>query len=139
MPPTVPARRAPRPRIVSRWALLLLPLTVACRTWRAEPLPVGGAPARAVRGHVRASRADGTRVELTRVRIARDTLRGEPRASGTGEAQRTPVVIPVDSLRGLERRRVSIERTVGLYFGVMGAFFFLAHAVGGETDAAGSR
>ena len=138
MPATAPARRAPR-RTASRWApLILLPLTVACRTWQAEPLPVGGAPDRAVRGHVRATRADGTRVELTRARIAGDTLRGERRASG-GEAQRTPVVIPVDSLRGLARRRVSIARTVGLYFGVMGAVFVVTHAVAAETGGPGSR
>ena len=136
MPPAPLARRASR-RLISHWALLL-PLLVACRTWRAEPLPLGRAPDRAVRGHFRATRADGTRVELTRVRIEGDTLRGELRAS-EGEAQRTPVAIPVDSVRGIERRRVSVARSVGLYFGVMGVFFFLAHAVGAETGGPGSR
>jgi hypothetical protein len=132
MPPAPSDRRATA-RVTARWAPLLLALAVGCRTWVHEPLRVAGAPTWAVRGHVRATRTDGTRVELTQVRIAGDTLRGALRTAGEGQGQ--PVAIPVDSVRDLERRRFSIGRTVGLYFGVMGAFFFLSHAVGSETGA----
>jgi hypothetical protein len=86
---------------------------------------------------VRATRTDGSRVELARVRVAADTLRGERRAAGRGDAARVAVAVPLDSLRRLETRRVSIARTVGLYFGVMGVVFLgMTAAEGGSTDRA---
>jgi hypothetical protein len=101
--------------------LLWIALTPACRTWRPEPLPASPTAERVIRHRVRATRADGRRLELTRVRVARDTLRGELRAADGGPG--AVVAVPVDSLRRLETRRVNVARTVGLYFGVMGVVF----------------
>jgi hypothetical protein len=134
--PRVSLVSAARRRAASRTSLLLVLALAACRTWRAAPLPVAGAPDRAVRGHLRATRADGSRVELARARVARDTLRGEPRRAGDDGA-RPPVAVPLDSLRRLETRRVSVARTLGLYFGVMGAVFLGQTVVGAAND--GSR
>jgi hypothetical protein len=122
-----------------RRAPLLVAFLAGCRSWRAEPLPAAGAPARAVGGHLRVTRADGARVELTRTRIAGDSLRGERRTPDGGDAARTVVTIPLDSVYRLERRRVSIGRTVGLYFGVMGAIFLVMSAAEAEAYGPSSR
>lgn len=126
-------------RAALRRATLLVPLVVGCRSWRVEPLPAPGSPPQAIRGPVRATRADGTRVELTRARIVGDTLRGERRAADGRDAPGTAIAIPLDSVHGLERRRVSIARTVGLYFAVMGAIFLVMSAAEAEEYGSGSR
>lgn len=133
------ARRAALRRAALRRAPLLVALVVGCRSWRAEALPAPGSPPRAVRGPVRATRVDGTRVELTGARIAGDTLRGERRTAHGLDAPGAAVTIPLDSVRGLERRRVSIARTVGLYFGVMGAVFLVMSAAEAGAHGPDSR
>ena len=139
MPPSPLVHRGAARRAALRLVPLLAALVLGCRSWRAEPLPPPGAPAQDVRGPIRATRTDGTRVELTRVRIAGDTLRGERRTADGGDVSGAPVAIPLDSVRGLERRRVSIARTVGLYFGVMGAVFLVMSAAEADDYGGGSR
>lgn len=118
----------PRRRLAGRYAVLLLlgAAPAGCRTWRAEPLPAAGAPARVVQGRVRATRADGSRVELVGARVGGDTLRG---ARGG-----TEVAVPLDSVRRLEARRVSALRTGALVGGVLLTF---AAAIAAAFAAAG--
>jgi hypothetical protein len=134
MSPVLLARRA-RSHATLRCALLVpLALMAACRTWRAEPLPAMGSPARAIGGHVRATRADGIRVELTRARVVGDSLRGEPRGRAAG-GQRSETAVPLDGLRQLEVRRVSAARTTWLGIGVLASVFLGMSA--GEAEAYG--
>jgi hypothetical protein len=125
----MPRRSTPAPHHTTRrdaarraGALALLVATSACRTWRAEPVPAGATPGRAVAAHVRATRADGTWLELREARVDRDTLRGV-RWSADGLTPATPTAIPLDSVRRLEARRVSTKRTVWLGVGLMSAVF----------------
>ncbi len=73
------------------------------------------------------------------MRVAGDTLRGERRSAGDGDGPRAAVAVPLDSLRRLETRRVSIARTVGLYFGVMGVVFLGMTAAEAAAYGPGSR
>ena len=94
--------------------MLLLPFFgAACQSWHTHPLPVVGGRDRAVPGHVRATRADGTRIELSRSSLVRDTLRGEAWRSREN-GQPLALTVPVDSLRRLESRGVSGGRTLAL-------------------------
>lgn len=122
-----------------RTTLLLVALSAACRTWRAEPLPVAGAPARAIPSRVRATRADGSQVELARARIAGDTLRGE-RWEIDRSGRPAAVAVPLDSVRRLEARRVSVARTAAV--GVAGAMvlvFFVGSVLEAGAYAPDSR
>jgi hypothetical protein len=97
--------------------MLLLPfLGAGCQGWHTHPLPVVGGRDRAVPGHVRATRSDGSRVELSGTSVVRDTLRGEAwRSRETGRP--LALTVPVDSLRRLESRGVSAGRTLALVSG----------------------
>jgi hypothetical protein len=77
-------------------------------------------------------------VELTRVRLASDTLHGELRAVADGAAART-VAIPVDSVRALDRRRFSIARSFGLFFALSAVGYLSTALVGGGEEGAGAR
>jgi hypothetical protein len=123
----MPCSRARRRCAGRAAALVLLAVPGACRTWRTEPLPTAGAPARSVAARVRATRADGSRVELARARVAGDTLRGERRENGPS-GRPSPVAVPLDSLRALEARRVSWPRTGALVVGALLAWFAVAFA-----------
>lgn len=138
MPPVPLARCASKHATLRCVLLVLLALSAACRTWRTEALPVRGAPDRAIGGHVRATRADGIQVELNRVRVTGDTLRGEPRRGEAGE-HGSETAIPLDALRRLEVRRVSAARTVWLGVGVLAGVFLAMSAAEAEAYGAGSR
>jgi hypothetical protein len=117
-------------RVATALALAFATCTAtACHSWRAVALPKATPSAeaqeRAVRGPVRATRADGRRLRLGNTRIAHDTLHGVSREPG-GRA--STVAIPLDSIQHLEARRVSVLKTGGLVLGVVAAWFVLALA-----------
>jgi hypothetical protein len=132
----------PAPSIVDRVAQRrlapLLALAVGCHSWQSEFLPRTGPAPRAVPGRLRATRTDGSRVELTRARLASDTLHGELRAVADGAAARA-VAIPVDSVRALDRRRFSIARSFGLFFALSAVGYLSTALVGGGEEGAGAR
>jgi hypothetical protein len=103
-------------------------LLAGCRSWHTEPLPTPRDSARVVNGHVRATRADGSTIELAGVRVAGDTLRGTVWATRRGTQPRT-VAFPVDSVQRLEARRVSVGRTAALTGGLLAVYVLVAVAV----------
>lgn len=138
MPLVPPSVRALGRAALHAFLLVLLALSAACRTWREVPVPATGSPDHAIGAHVRATRADGGRVELTRARVLGDTLRGEPRGGDAG-ARRSETAIPLDGVRGLEIRRESVARTAWLGVGVLVAAFFVMSAAEGNAFGSGSR
>lgn len=125
----MPSAHAPRRRpVVHGLALLPLPLLLACHSWQVQPLPTNGSADRVIEGRVRAAWTDGARTELTRARLTRDTLHAEhyviPRGRGP-----VMVAVPLDSVRGLEVRRLSWRRSLGLAAGIWLGFGTLGAAV----------
>jgi hypothetical protein len=124
--------------------LLLLLCLSSCHSWVRQDFAPGAAPARAVGDHVRATRADGSRVELASASLAGDTLRGERWEIGR-DGRRVAMAVPLDSVRRLEARRVSAGRTGALVGGVVlvvGLFLALAAsavATGSLMDGPQSR
>jgi len=109
-----------RGRSVARAALALALVTIvpACTSWHRTPI-TPGATTDAPLDHVRLVRADGRRLELWTVRIARDTLFGYTRPRWDAIVPPTTAV-PVDSVRLLEVRGTDAGRTAGLVTGVAG-------------------
>ena len=110
--------------------LVLLLWLPGCHTWERRDLTTGPAPRGAVQGRVRATRADGSVLDLVRVRVDQDTLRGELDALPRGRGP-SAVAVPLDSVRRLDARRFSVRRTAALGGGIvlgtwallLGAFF----------------
>jgi hypothetical protein len=117
------------PHLPRRASLLAATAFLAgCQSWHTEPLPTPRDSARVVRGHVRATRADGSSIELAGVRVAGDTLRGTVWATRRSAEPRA-VALPVDSVPRLEARRVSVGRTAALTGGLLAVYVLIAVAV----------
>jgi hypothetical protein len=97
--------------------LVLLLCLTGCHTWARTDLSRAPAPDREPFEHVRATRADGSRVELVNARVEGDTLRGERWEIGR-DGRRVQIAIPVDSVRQFETRKISGGRTTALAGGI---------------------
>ena len=96
-------------------AALTIALTLAgCSTWQPwhPPAPLAESPDLPYR--LRATMADSTRVELTAPFLRADTLYGR---TGNGPRPDT-TALSVTAVRGLERERFSLWRTLGATVGV---------------------
>ena len=90
--------------------------TVGCSAWHRRavpaPAPAPAPEAPAFAGRVRVTRTDGRRVLFTAVRVAGDSLVGDPRGPGRRAA------VALGDIRRVDERRPSPQRTRGLLIGV---------------------
>ena len=123
-PAPASSNRAAAMRIARLRPLVLLLWLPGCHTWARRDLATGPAPSGAVRGRVRATRADGRVLDLVRARVERDTLRGELYAAPPGRGP-SAVAVPLDSVRRLDARRFSVRRTAALGGVLVGTWLLL--------------
>jgi hypothetical protein len=108
--------------------LVLLLWLPGCHTWARHDVAPGTAPGGAVvQGRVRATRADGSVLDLVRARVDRDTLRGELYAAP--RQRPSAVAVPLDSVRRLDARRFSVRRSAALGVGLVGTWLVLLLAL----------
>jgi hypothetical protein len=100
-------------RIARLRPLVLLLWLAGCHTWARATSRPAPAPSGAIEGRARATRADGSVLYLVGARVDGDTLRGQIDAA-PGERGPRAVAVPVDSVRRLDVRRLSVGRTAAL-------------------------
>ncbi|MEA2724335.1 MAG: hypothetical protein QOH59_2106 [Gemmatimonadales bacterium] len=93
-----------------RGSLLLGFLVSGCATWRPYDTGPGLSAGQSLPYRLRATRQDSTRIALTAPFIRADTLYG----TRLGDT----LAVPLSGIIGLERERVSIERTLGVAIGI---------------------
>jgi hypothetical protein len=92
--------------VCRRYPFLLLLLGVmlgGCVTWR--PYDATLSDGQRLPSYIRATRQDSSQVSFTDPFVRGDTLYGRARADSVG--------VPVSEIAGLEREKVSVERTLG--------------------------
>jgi hypothetical protein len=115
------------------WLPVTCALTLAgCVGWGPYESPAPLSESRGVPYRLRGTMTDGRRVELTSPFVRTDTLFGR-----TGPPRDT-VALAVSDVRGLERERLDIWRTLGLTVAPVAALFAVV-AIGCSIDDCGPQ